>query len=107
MPPPRIIEHPMDMIVPANRTVIFVCVGEGYGFVEVNWFRVRRGNVRTLRGKSMVNTTVIEDSITSTLTIPRLNDNDGKDDYRCNYNNIGGQTSSKDATLTIDCKCLC
>ena len=103
MPPPRIIEHPMDVELPVTETAVFVCVGQGYGLVDVNWVRITRNDERLLRSKSTMATMVTHDNITSILTIPDLEDRDGRD-YRCIYNNSGGETHSNNATLTIGSK---
>ena len=93
----------MDMAVPVTETAIFVCVGQGYGLVDVNWVRLIRNDERPLRSKSTVTTVVTHDNITSILTIPDLEDGDGRD-YRCIYNNSGGESHSNNATLTIGSK---
>ena len=101
MPPPRIIEHPMNVTVPVTETVVFVCVGRGYGYVDVMWFR---GNSdRSPPGRSTVTTIVTEDdvtTITSILTIPDVNDNT-PNRYRCRYSNSNGETDSRIARFTI------
>ena len=106
MPPPRITEQPMDVMQPVTETAMFICVGQGYGFVDVNWVRINRQNRNeiALRQKSVVNTVVSPDNITSVLTIPRLENKDGRD-YRCIYSNSQGDTRSNNATLTIGSKC--
>ena len=100
MPPPRIIEHPMDITVPVGVIAIFKCVGQGYGNVDISWLR-GSGN---LRQKSNVTTIVISYNITSILTIPDLNNRDERD-YRCVYNNSEGPTRSSPGRLTIGSKC--
>ena len=94
----------MDKTRPVTQNATFVCVGQGYGFVDVSWFRIRGGNERSLLGKSIVTTIVTPDNITSILTIPDLRDRDGGR-YRCRYNNSGGETDSTRARLTIGSKC--
>ena len=93
----------MDITVPITETAMFVCVGQGYGLVVVNWVRIVRNDERPLRPKSTIATMVTHDNITSILTIPDLEDGDGRD-YRCIYNNSGGQIHSNNATLTIGSK---
>ena len=109
MPPPRIIEHPMDTTVSVTQTAVFVCVGQGYGFVDVRWVRVKNNNdERPIPSKSIVTTMVTPDNITtitSVLTIPDLKDNDGKRNYRCIYSNSVGEMRSSSARLTIGSKC--
>ena len=100
MPPPRIIEHPMDVTVPGGQTAMFVCIGQGYGLVDVRWLR----SGIDLRNKSNVTITVSSHNITSILTIPELNSGDERN-YRCIYNNSGGQTRSSRGRLTIGSKC--
>ena len=96
----------MDKTRPVIQNATFVCVGQGYGFVDVSWLRFRRGSKRSLPGKSIVTTIVTPDNITSTLTIPDLrNRNSDRGDYLCRYNNSGGETDSTMATLTIGGKC--
>ena len=105
MPPPRIIVHPMDKTRPVTENAIFTCVGQGYGFVDVSWVRIRNNNnERSLRGKSIVTTMITSDNIASILTIPDLRNNDGER-YMCRYNNSEGETDSNQARLTIGCKC--
>ena len=106
MPPPRIIVHPMSITLPVTANATFVCVGQGYGFVNVSW---RSGGL--MRGRSvpadLVTTMVTPDNITtitSTLTIPDLRDNNGGR-YRCRYSNNGGDTDSKRNRLTIGSEC--
>ena len=101
MPPPRIIVQPMDVTRPITQNAMFTCVGEGYGFVIVSWLR----GSKKLEEKSIVTTTVTPDNITSILTIPDLEDADGRR-YRCIYNNSGGPTRSDRARLAIGSKCL-
>ena len=101
MPPPRIIKQPMDITVPVTETAVFVCVGQGYGNIDVMWFR-GSGN-RSPPGRSTVTTMVTEDdntTITSTLAIPDVNDNIPSR-YRCKYSNSEDETDSRIATLTI------
>ena len=93
----------MDITFPATQNATFVCVGQGYGFVDISWVRMRSME-RPLRSKSIVTTTVTSDNITSILTIPDLRNNDGRQ-YRCRYINSGGQTDSRPARLTIGSKC--
>ena len=100
MPPPRIIEHPMNIAVPVTETAIFVCVGQGYGLVDVMWFRGNRE--RPPPGRSTVTTMVTPDditTITSLLTIPNVNDSIARI-YRCRYSNTEGETDSNIARLT-------
>ena len=109
MPPPRIIEQPVNLIVLANLTATFKCVGQGYGLVDVMWYRIRSNKQKSLRKRSTVTTMTTPNNITtitSILNIPFVNDVDGRHSYICIYNNTGGQNSSMPATLTIDCKCL-
>ena len=94
----------MDKTRPPTQNATFVCVGQGYGFVDVNWLRIRSGNERSPPGKSIVTTMVTPDNITSILTISDLRNRDGGD-YRCRYNNNGGETDSIMATLTVGSKC--
>ena len=106
MPPPRIIEHPTNAELLVTETAMFACVGQGYGLVDVSWVRLVRSDERPLRSKSTVATMVTSDNITtitSILTIPDLEDIDGRD-YKCIYNNSGGVTHSDNATLTIRSK---
>ena len=103
MPPPRIIEHPTNVELPVTETAVFVCVGQGYGFVDVTWVTGKRNNERSPPDKSTVTTMVTPDNITtitSILTIPDVNDRDGRH-FRCIYNNTGGETHSNIAKLTI------
>jgi len=96
----------MDQTVPVTETVVFVCVGQGYGIVNVSWHRMRRknNNYNDPPDRSIVNTVVTPDLINSTLTIPELRDRNNRDNYRCRYNNSEGETFSNPATLTIGCK---
>ena len=100
MPPPRIIEHPMDVIVPGGGTAMFKCVGQGHGYVDVSWLR----GLKNLRQKSNVTTIVTSYNITSILTLPDLNNRDERD-YICVYNNSEGPTHSIAGRLTIGSKC--
>ena len=107
VPRPRIIEHPMNMELPVTQTAVFVCVAQGYGLVDVSWIRIVNGDERSLRGKSIVTTMVTPDNITtitSSLTIPDLENRDGRD-YQCIYSNSEGEISSYIASLTIQSKC--
>ena len=108
MPPPRIIEHPKNITVPLEQTAVFVCVGQGYGFVEVNWNRARNNKVRPLPGKSAVVTKVTSDditTITSTLTLPDLASGH-RGNYWCEYSNNVSETLSYIGQLTIGSKCF-
>ena len=108
VPPPRIIEHPKDATVPVTKTAVFICVGQGYGFVDVIWIRGKLNKRTPPPDKSIVTTMVTTDNITtitSNLTIPDLKDDDDKKNYRCIYNNSGGEMNSKSARLTIGSKC--
>ena len=91
----------MDIIVSGGGTAVFVCVGQGYGLVDVRW----RTSGNYLPNKSIVTTTVSSHNITSILTIPELNNRE-KRNYRCIYNNSGGQTRSISGRLTIESKCM-
>ena len=93
----------MDKTRPPTQNATFVCVGQGYGFVDVRWVRGGR-NGRSPPGKSIVTTMATPDNITSILTIPDLIGSDGGR-YRCRYNNSGGETHSNNARLTIGSKC--
>ena len=95
----------MDLARPPTQNATIVCVGQGYGFVDVSWFRFRRGNERFLPRKSIVTTMVTPNNITSVLTISDLRNSD-RGDYWCRYNNSGGDTNSTRATLTIGGNCL-
>ena len=103
MPRPRIIVHPMDITRPVTQNATFVCVGQGYGLVDVRWIRRRGGNDRPLLGRSIVTTIVTPDNITSILTIPDLRDGD-RGSYRCRYSNSGGEMDTERAALTIGSK---
>ena len=105
MPPPRIIVHPMDRTRPVTENATFTCVGQGYGFVDVSWVRIRNNNnnERPLRSKSIVTTMVTPDNVTSILTIPDLENSDGRP-YMCRYINSGGETDSDLARLIIGSK---
>ena len=105
VPPPRIIQDPMDTTDPVTQAAMFVCVGQGYGFVNVSWIRAKD---KPLREKSIVTTMVTPDNITtitSNLTIRDLKDSDGGK-YRCIYNTSAGEIHSRLARLTIGSKCL-
>ena len=100
MLPPRIIKDPKDTIVPVTEDAVFVCVGQGYGLVDVMWFRGNREGSPS--GRSTVTTMVTPDditTITSVLTIPSVNDNTPSR-YRCRYSNTEGETDSNIARLT-------
>ena len=91
----------MDVTVPVTETAVFVCVGQGYGYVNVMWFR-GNGN-KSPPGRSTVTTMVTEDditTITSILTIPDVNDYT-LSRYRCRYSNSEGEADSMIAKLTI------
>ena len=106
MPPPRIIEHPTNVQLSVTDTALLMCVGQGYGLVNVTWVRKVRSDERPPRSKSTVTTMVTPKSITtitSILTIPDLEYRDERD-YRCIYSNSGGVTYSDNATLTIRSK---
>ena len=108
VPPPRIIEHPMNITQPVTHTAVFVCVGQGYGLVDVSWVRIADDKEKSPRGKSIVTTMVTPDNIitiTSNFTIPNLNNKDGRDNYKCIYSNSEGEISSYIANLTIGSKC--
>ena len=93
----------MDITRPVTQNATFVCVGQGYGFVNVRWVRGERNSQRSPPGKSIVATMVTQDNITtitSMLTIPDIMDRDGRH-FRCIYNNSGGETHSNIARLTI------
>ena len=101
VPAPRIIVQPVDVTAPAQTNVTFICVGQGFGFVNVIWVRGLRN--RSPPDKSIVTTIVTSDNITSILTIPDLR---GRDEghYTCRYNNSGGEADSIPARLTIGSK---
>ena len=93
----------MDTTVPVTQAAVFVCVGQVYGLVDVSWIRIVNDDEKSPRGKSIVTTMVIPDSITtiiSSLTIPDLETRDGRD-YKCIYSNNEGEMSSYIASLTI------
>ena len=100
MPPPTIIENPMEQTIPPEENVTFVCVGEGYGLIDVVWRRGKGNNERSPPKKSIVITINNNITITSTLTIPDLV-NDDRGNYRCRYNNSGGETDSEIVKLTV------
>ena len=93
----------MDKTRPVTQNATFVCVGQGYGFVDVRWVRGRRE--RSPPERSTVTTIVTPDNITSTFTIPDVTERENLRDYRCIYNNNGGETRSNAALLTIGSKC--
>ena len=108
MPPPRIIEHPMDVTIPVTETAVFVCVGQGYEFVDVYWRRIRIRDYRERYppSKSTVTTMVTPDNITtitSILTIPDITDSN-RGDYWCVYSNNNGGRRSNIAQLAIGSK---
>ena len=91
----------MDMTVPVTQTAVFVCVGQGYGYVDVIWLRGSRD--RSPPERSTVTTMVTEDdvtTITSILTIFDVNDNTPSR-YRCRYSNSEGEIDSSIASLTV------
>ena len=93
----------MDITRPVTQNATFVCVGQGYGFVDIRWISGRRNSERSLQSKSIVTTMVTPYNITSIVTIPNLRGNDGVR-YSCRYNNSGGDTDSARARLTIGSK---
>ena len=95
----------MDITLPVTQNATFTCVGQGYGFVDVSWVRIRYISERPLRRKSIVTTMVTPDNITSIVTIPDLENIDGRRYYMCRYINSGGETDSNQAKLTIGSKC--
>ena len=96
MPPPRIIVQPVDKTIPPAQSATFVCVGQGYGFVDVSW----GGSRRSLQQRSIITTMITSDNITSMLIIFAVR---GRDEgiYRCRYSNSGGITNSDQVRLTI------
>ena len=107
MPPPRIIEHPINTELPATEIAEFKCIGQGYGFVDVRWLRIKNDKERSPPRKATVTTMVTPDNITtitSVLTIPDLMDGN-RGPYWCIYNNSGGETPSETAILAIGSKC--
>ena len=96
----------MDVTAPVTQTAMFVCVGQGYGLVDVSWFSSGRNSLRSLPDKSIFTTIVTSDNITSILSIPDIINND-EAHYRCRYNNSGGVTDSGQRRLTIGGKCGC
>ena len=108
VPPPRIIEHPTNTTVPVTQTAVLVCVGQGYGFVDVSWHRTIKSNEQSIPSKSIVTTMVSSDDITtiiSSLTIPDLADSH-RGSYWCVYSNNGGETHSGIAELATRSKPL-
>ena len=106
MPPPRIIEHPMDIEFLVTQTAVFKCVGQGYGLVDVSWLRKINNTERSIPSKSTVITLVSSDNITtitSSLIISDLNDSK-RGNYWCVYINSAGETHSALAELTIGSK---
>ena len=94
----------MDVTVPVTQTAVFVCVGQGYGYVDVMWFR--GSSNKPPPGRSTVTTMVTENditTITSILTIPDVNDNTPSR-YRCGYSNSEGETDSNIARMTAASK---
>ena len=91
----------MSITRPVTQNATFVCIGQGYGFVDVRWFRGERN--RSPPGRSIVTTMVTPYNITSILTIPDLRDRD-VERYKCRYINSGGETDSDLARLTIASK---
>ena len=104
MPSPIIIKHPMDQTIPINETAMFVCVGQGYGFVSVSWLIGRGNNERFPPDKATVTTMVTLHNITTILIIPDITDEDGKN-FRCKYDNMGGESKSNIAKLILESKC--
>ena len=104
MPPPRIIEHPMDVTVPGRGTAVFVCIGEGYGFINASWVRGKGNSKRPPPLRSTVTTMATLDNITSILTIPDVNDNMAKL-YKCRYSNSEGEAYSDTGKLILKSKC--
>ena len=103
MPPPRIIKHPMDVTIPPGVAVVFTCVGQGYGLVDVNWFKGNMNSKNPPPETSTVNTMITPNNITtitSILTIPDVNDKT-PNRYRCIFNNSEGEIDSTIARLTI------
>ena len=94
----------MDKTRPVTQNSTFTCVGQGYGFVDVRWFKGGRNSENSPPGKSIVTTMVTPDNVTSILTIPDLRNHD-RGRYRCRYINSGGETNSSRARLTIRSKC--
>ena len=92
----------MDVIVPVTETAVFACVGQGYGLVNVVWFRGNFNSERYPPGRSTVTTMVTPDditTITSILAIPNVSDST-PNRYRCRYSNSEGETDSNIARLT-------
>ena len=103
MPPPRIIEQPMDITRPVTEDAMFTCVGQGYGFVDVSWYRERANrNPVEIRGigRSSYNIMVTPDHISSTLTISDLLNRDERN-YWCRFDNNIGHVLSRFTALTI------
>ena len=96
----------MNITIPAGSNITFKCVGQGYGFVDVSWVIGRGDNERFPHNKSTVTTMATPDNITaitSILTIPYVNDGDGRN-FRCIYRNSIGEMYSATARLTIGSK---
>ena len=91
----------MDLRHPFAAVAIFTCVGQGYGFVNIIWIRGSRGSPPA---KSIISTMTTPDNITSTLTIPDLEERDHNNRYRCRYSNNEGNVNSNRARLTIGSK---
>ena len=95
----------MNTTRPVTQTAVFICVGQGYGFVDVSWIRVKNNNEEIpIPSKSIVTTMATPDNITSNLSIPRLKDSDDQRRYKCIYSNSGGKMDSNLVTLTIGSK---
>ena len=107
MPPPRIIEHPMDIAVLERETAVFVCVGQGYGFINASWIRGKGKHERPPPKRSTVTfMATLNDitTITSILTIPNVSDQTSKF-YRCRFSNSEGEAYSDIGNMTLKSKC--
>ena len=98
----------MDREVPLTETAMFMCVGQGYGLVNVTWHRGGRYRGRLPPERSIVTTMITPDNIavlTSILTIPDVTKEDHSTLYRCRYSNSQGETDSSIVRLTVGSKC--
>ena len=99
---PVIIQSPKNVITPLLSTAMFVCVGQGYGYVSVNW--EKRNTNKSLPKKIKIRTTYTSNhEIISTMTIPSVRHQDGGI-YQCIFVNSIGPAYSNFARLKIGSK---
>jgi len=98
VPPPHIITHPTDTSAAAPFSAVFTCSAGGYGHLSIIWYKTR-DQYEKVSNKSIISQVDHINTVTSTLVISNVTDNDVGKYYCVVWADNARATRSTTATL--------